>query len=232
MKLSNRLLACAAMVRPGSSVVDVGTDHGHLPIYLLQQGICVRAIASDLRPKPLQAARDNAALEHMGENLSFCLSDGLKDVPMDGIDTVVCAGMGGDTIRDILLGRKDCWRPELTYILQPQAAVAELRGFLSEQTFSILRERFARDGGFVYTVMEVKWGSGVPLTPGQRYFPQGNVDRGDPLYSAYMSRVRESLQKTVTGIRKGRDTDENRLRYFETALAELTELEERYGNGT
>ena len=152
----------------------------------------------------------------MGENLSFCLSDGLKDVPMDGIDTVVCAGMGGDTIRDILLGRKDCWRPELTYILQPQAAVAELRGFLSEQAFSILRERFARDGGFVYTVMEVKWGSGVPLTPGQRYFPRrGRGSGGSCCIPRICPRTVRACKRTVTGIRKGRDTDENRLRYFE-----------------
>ena len=62
MKLSNRLLACASLVRPGELVADVGTDHGHLPVYLLEQGICTHVIAGDLREGPLSAAKASAAL--------------------------------------------------------------------------------------------------------------------------------------------------------------------------
>lgn len=230
MKLSNRLLACASLVRPGELVADVGTDHGHLPVYLLEQGICTHVIAGDLREGPLSAAKASAALAGVQEHITFRLSDGLKNIPMDGVDTVICAGMGGDTIRDILSDARQWWKPSLRFILQPQAAVPELRGFLGAQGFRILREVMARDGGFVYTVMEVSYGDGTPLTPGQCYFPQGQVDRGDLLYAAYMARIREGLQKTVAGIRRGKQVDEARLRYYESALAELSELEAAYEN--
>lgn len=166
----------------------------------------------------------------MQEHITFRLSDGLKNIPMDDVDTVICAGMGGDTIRDILSDARQWWKPALRFILQPQAAVPELRGFLGAQGFRILQEVMARDGGFVYTVMEVSYGDGTPLTPGQCYFPQGQVDRGDLLYAAYMARIREGLQKTVAGIRRGKQVDEARLRYYESALVELSELEAAYEN--
>ena len=132
MKLSNRLYACASLVRPGSQAADIGTDHGYLPIYLLAHQICSRVIASDLRPMPLQAARENARQAGIENDITFCLSDGLRNVPLTGIDTVICAGMGGDTIQNILLGTPEIWHPGVQFILQPQAAVPELRGFLSE----------------------------------------------------------------------------------------------------
>ena len=110
MKLSNRLYACAGLVRPGSHAADIGTDHGYLPIYLISNGICESVVAADLRPMPLQAAKNNALQAGLSDRITFCLSDGLRSVPLEGIDTVICAGMGGDTIQSILQGTPDIWR--------------------------------------------------------------------------------------------------------------------------
>lgn len=229
MKLSNRLLACASLVRPGSVAADIGTDHGHLPIYLLQNDICPRVIAADLREGPLNAARRNAALAGVSE-ISFFLSDGLRNVPLDGVDTVIMAGMGGDTIRMILDREKDIG--DIQLILQPQADVPELRRFLGDRDFSIRQEVFARDGNFVYTVLEVRQGGGVPISSGESYRPQGQVDRTSPLYAAYMDRVKLGLEKTVQGIRQAKTVDWERLRFFEEAQNELIELEDRHDDGT
>lgn len=232
MKLSNRLLTCAQLVRPGSRAVDVGADHGHLAIYLLSEGICSHVIASDLREGPLSAAMRNAAEAGLSERMDFRLSNGLENVPMEGVDTVICAGMGGDTIRSILDGARAHWDPALQLILQPQADVPELRRFLYANGFQILREVMARDGGFVYTIMEVRYGGGTPISLGQSYLPQGQVDRGDALYGAYMARVRNGLEKTIAGIARGKNPDPERLHYFQSARKELAELEADYENGT
>lgn len=232
MKLSNRLLTCAKLVQPGSRAVDVGADHGHLAIYLLSEEICAHVTASDLREGPLSAAMHNAAEAGVADQMDFCLSDGLKNVPMEGVDTVICAGMGGDTIRSILAGAREHWNPQLQLILQPQADVPELRRFLYASGFRILREVMARDGGFVYSIMEVRYGGGTPLGLGQSYIPQGEVDRSSPLYSAYMDRVRNGLTKTVAGIARGKTPNLERLAYFKAALKEMSELEEAYANGT
>ena len=231
MKLSNRLYACAGLVRPGSTAADVGTDHGHLPIYLLSQGICSRVIASDLRPMPLQAAKDNAAQAGVENQITFCLSDGLQNVPLEGIDTVICAGMGGDTIQSILLGTPEIWRPGVQFILQPQAAVAELRGFLSDHGFRIQQEIFAQDGAFVYTVMEVFYGDAVPIPLEQRYIPQGVQDRQSPLYCAYMRRIRNGLEKTIRGLEQATaEPNPQRLAYYRASLRAMEELEEKHAD--
>ena len=45
MVLSGRLQMLADMVTPGSVLADVGCDHGFLSIYLVQAGVCPRAIS-------------------------------------------------------------------------------------------------------------------------------------------------------------------------------------------
>ena len=54
--LSPRLLTCCNFICPGDRVADVGTDHGYLGIWLLQQGLASSVIASDIAPGPLSAA--------------------------------------------------------------------------------------------------------------------------------------------------------------------------------
>lgn len=224
MKLSNRLLACAGLVCPGNTAADIGTDHGFLPIYLLQNHICPRVIAADLREKPLNAARRNAARAGISENIFFCLSNGLDRIPLDAVQTVICAGMGGDTIMSIL----DKAMPlpeELQLILQPQTAAPELRRFLGAHGCRIQREWLARDGNFVYTVLEVFPAGGESLSPGACWRPQGETDRTTALYRDYMDRVKSSLARAIAGLRQAKAPDLDRLRYFEAAQAELLELE-------
>jgi tRNA (adenine22-N1)-methyltransferase len=231
MKLSERLLACAELVRPGNIAADIGTDHGHLPIYLLEHQICPKVLAADLREKPLSAARRNACEAGVQDRMEFYLSDGLCDVPLQEARTIICAGMGGNCIMDILSHTKAVWTPEYQFILQPQSVVGELRAFLGENGFQILREKLAQDGRFLYTVMEVSYGGGMPLGIGQRYRPQGQVQRDTPLYREYMKRVIGSLQQTVQGLKSAKQADPERLSYFETALKELGELEDEHDHG-
>ena len=51
--LQPRLQLLADMVPVGSRLADVGTDHGYLPVYLLQKGRINTAIASDIGAEPL-----------------------------------------------------------------------------------------------------------------------------------------------------------------------------------
>ena len=71
--------------------------------------------------------------------------------------------------------------------------------------------------------MEVYYGDGTPIPPERRYIPQGVKDRSDPLYLAYMARIRSGLEKTVNGLRCAAQTDPKRLAYYTAALNAVKE---------
>ena len=213
--LSNRLLACAGFVRPGARVADVGCDHGYLSIHLLQTGIASHVYASDVREGPLSSAKRNAAVYGITEKIDFFLSDGVQSLPRD-FDTLVCAGMGGDTMVSILSAAPWLQGGNYRLILQCQSKTPLLRQYLSENGWEIHREKTVRDGRFLYTVMEVLWNPQAPrLTAGQWYFSPALRDCMAPETHEYYRWVVDGLKLAV----QHRPDDENRQ-----ALAELEEL--------
>ena len=230
MKLSSRLLNCAQMVRKGNVAADVGTDHGYLPIYLLETGICPQVIASDIREMPLEAARRSVRRAGIDCGITFYLSDGLKNLPLDEFQTVICAGMGGDCILGILEGMPSVWTPDYQFIIQPQSSANDLRKWLGEHGFLIQQERLAKDGKFVYTVMEVRYGGGAPVEPGYQYLSKALLESGDPLLKEYAARVHNSLRQTNDGFRAAQRAVDPEVRaYYEVAFSQVKELEEQYG---
>ena len=97
-----RLLLCAELVT-GDHICDIGTDHGYLPAYLVLTGKCRRATAADINEMPLEAAKSIFAKENISDKADFFLSDGLKNVPLEGVTDIVIAGMGGELISHIFV---------------------------------------------------------------------------------------------------------------------------------
>lgn len=223
LPISKRLACCAAQVAQGARVADIGCDHGYLAVSLLQSGRAAFVHACDLREKPLQKARENAARFGVTENLRFSCADGLSAVAPDEVDTVVCAGMGGDLILQIIEGAPWLKNAAYTLILQPQSSGQDVRRRLSEMGFGIERERLVEDGGFLYYVITARFGHAAPLTPGQQYCSPQLLASGDALLPAYLRRISRALEQTVEGVRQANDP--TRLEYFETALREVREME-------
>lgn len=230
LPISDRLICCASMIAPGARVADIGTDHGYLGIYLLQNGICPHVLAADLRQQPLEKARANAALFGVTDRMDFVLSDGLREISPDAADTVVCAGMGGDLIALILTACAWIKDEKYTLILQPQSGGQDLRRWLGENGFSMEAETLVRDGGFLYTVMRVRYGTGMTLTPGQQYVSPRLLESGSELLPAYLDRICTALRKTVAGLQRAAEPDSEKLRYYEQALTEVEEMRKCYVN--
>ena len=222
LPISKRLLLCAELVPPCGTVADVGTDHGYLAIHLLQTGKCARVIAADLREKPLESARTNAALFGAADKMSFVQSDGLQNIEPGSFEVLVLAGMGGDLIARILDEAPWLEGGNYTLILQPQSAANELRRWLGERGWSIDRERLVRDGRFLYSVLAVRPGQGRALSPGEQYISPALRREEDPLYPEYLGRMKRALELTVQGISQSADpADARRAEYYRAALAEL-----------
>ena len=227
--LSDRLLACCNFVNRGDRVADVGCDHGYLGIYLLTNGIAKSVIESDVAEGPLQSAMRNAVKYGTKNKMSFHLSDGVRNIPRD-FDTLVCAGMGADTIISILTAAP--WLRDGRYrlILQCQSKRPELRQWLYDTGYRINRETLAKDGKFVYTIMEVVYDPGHGITPAETYMTQQLLEDNHPLLPEYYERVKHGVELTVFGMKRAND---NQLPIYETILSDLTAMEERiYGNRT
>ena len=227
LPLSDRLLACAGFVHPGDRVADIGCDHGYLGIYLLQRGIARSMIEADINQGPLDSAKHNGAKYGVAEKMSFHLSDGAKDIPRD-FDTLVCAGMGADTIMSIIHHSYE-WLADPKYhlILQCQSKRPELRQWLYDKGFRINRETLAKDGKFVYSIMEVVFDPGHGITPAETYITPQLLADNHPLLPEYYQRVKHGVELTIFGMKRAAD---DQLPIYEGILADLIVMEEQiYG---
>lgn len=216
--LSPRLQVCAGLVAPGDRVADVGCDHGYLSIYLLKNGIAASVIASDINEMPLQSAMRNAEKYGVKDKMSFYLSDGVRNIPRD-FDTLVCAGMGADTMVSILEAAPWLRSAQYRLILQCQSKTPMLRQYLSGQGWRITEESVVRDGRFLYTVMEVVWQPEYPrLTIGEQYFPPALLENPAKELPEYYQNVVFRLRRAISG------QGENAAPEMVAALSELESL--------
>ena len=166
-ELSPRLQGVAEMIPEGARLADVGTDHAYLPAWLLQNGRIPSAIASDVREGPLSRARATARACGCFERMSFRLCDGLSGIAPEEVDALVIAGMGGETIANILEAAPWVKEKDFPIILQPMSTQAELRGWLWRNGFLCLREKTVFEGETLYSIILARQGGAVPMTPAE-----------------------------------------------------------------
>lgn len=228
LPLSNRLLACCGFVRQGDKVADIGCDHGYLGIYLLKNGIARSVIASDVNEQPLQSALRNAIRFGVKKQMTFYLSDGVRNIPRE-FDCLVCAGMGADTMMSILEAAPWLKNEQYRLILQCQSKRPELRKYLYANGWRIARETLAQDGKFIYPIMEVVYAPGEVLTPGQCHISPALLECGSELLPPFYDRVMAGVRTTVEGLSHSGSSE--KLTEYQAILEELTKLEETiHGN--
>ncbi|MEG1879332.1 MAG: class I SAM-dependent methyltransferase [Pseudoflavonifractor sp.] len=198
-ELSPRLQSLADLVPQGAVLTDVGTDHAFLPVWLLLQGRISRAIAADLHEGPLENARKTADHCAVADRISFRLCDGLSGIAAEETDCIAIAGMGGETIAEILQAATWTAEGQHRFLLQPMTGHAELRTWLSRNGFSIAAEQLTREGRSIYLTLLVTAGHMIPLTPGETWGGRQSAEMVSPLRSRYLARLILRADKAVLG---------------------------------
>ena len=157
VKISNRLMTAAALVTQGYTLADVGTDHGYIPIYLLQQEKIPSAIAMDINEGPLERAKEHIALYGLQAYIQTRLSDGVAALKPGEVEAVLIAGMGGGLVMHILQDGEQVCRTAKELILQPQSEIERVREFLREEGYTILAEDMVYEDGKFYPMMKVQY---------------------------------------------------------------------------
>ena len=215
LKLSPRLACIASLVPRGASLADVGTDHGYLPAYLLQSGRIRHAIASDIAAEPLARARQTAE-ELCCSEMEFRLCAGLTAILPGECDTIAVAGMGGETIIEILSAAP--WTRDGMHvaILQPQTKIELLRRWLAESGYRCMQERLVRDREKLYVVLAVAAGTRYVLSEEQAY--GGFALERDELYGEYLAVQTARLRRRAEGLERSGSAAEAE-RFFALARA-------------
>ena len=155
MQLSLRLSAIADLVTEGNRLVDVGCDHGYLPVYLIQQKKIPSAIAMDVRKGPLSRAQEHIRQYGLEEYIQTRLSDGLEGLKAGEGDTLVIAGMGGPLMERILTDGRSVRNSFSELILQPQSDISHFRRFIQSEGWEITEAKMVEEDGKFYPMMRV-----------------------------------------------------------------------------
>ena len=182
------------------SIIDVGTDHAYLPLYLVSSGKCSRAVAADIAEGPLSRAAETAA--GYEDRIRLVLTDGLTGIDEDESDCVVIAGMGGDMIEHIISGSG--WSFEgKTLILQPMTKNPELLKWLWNAGFAVVDERLSEDAGTLYRSIKAVRGPSVKPEPWEIWAGKPLFERSDPLLSRWLDKCIASIRRAVDGMHAG-----------------------------
>jgi len=221
ISLPPRLRAVAELIPAGARVVDVGTDHARLPVYLMQRGLVSSVLATDLHAGPLRRARRLLVRCGLDGVVPLRQADGLSGLPLDQFDVVVMAGLGADTILELC--RQTPPPAHVICLFQPMSHAERLRAWWGD---AITAERLVREENRLYSVMTVSPGDKLPeaVPPGRRYVGRALEQSGDPLLNAYLDQQIARLAAEAEGLSASRRPEDD-IRRAETGEA-LTFLRE------
>ena len=157
ISLDPRLSAIAGMLGSCVCCADIGSDHGRLGAFLLQNHRCSRVCLTDVSAPSLEKARRLIALTGLGEKAAFYVGDGAQALA-EPVDAAVIAGMGGETIAGIL-ERADGRLDGARLILQPNVAAPQLRRRMNSCGWKIEREALVKDGRRIYLILSAVQGA-------------------------------------------------------------------------
>ena len=198
--ISKRLRKVAGFVPRDAKILDVGSDHAYLPIYLIQQGKISSAIAGEVVEGPYQSAVTNVADNQMSDKISVRLANGLAAFEVeDQIDVIVIAGMGGGLIADILDNGSAKLASVKRLILQPNNREDELRRWLCSHNFQIIEEAIVEENGKFYEIMIAEQGHQV-LNAEQERFGSYLMREQSAVFQDRWQREVDKLEKALAKI--------------------------------
>ena len=198
LHLDARLRAAAQLVRRGHRAADIGCDHGKLSAALVCSGRCPFVVAADLRPGPLSVARANMEAAGCADKVDLRLGNGLEVVRPGEAEDIIIAGMGAETICEILEAAPWVRDPAVRLVLVPATKHSILRRWLCRQGFELKEEKLARVGSRWYAVMAAEY-TGKPFEPEGRFCLLG-LAQGLEGWQEYLKQQLVKLKKFSRGV--------------------------------
>ncbi|WP_318654641.1 tRNA (adenine(22)-N(1))-methyltransferase [Pseudomonas fragariae (ex Marin et al. 2024)] len=197
-RLSMRLERVATHVPAGARLADIGSDHGYLPVALLNRGVIAAAVAGEVALTPFCAAERTVRDNDLQDQVSVRLADGLAAIEAeDAITAISLCGMGGETIRDILEAGKARLSGQERLILQPNGGEQPLRVWLMEHDYRIVSEEVLQENRFDYEIIVAERTGPVKYTAEELYFGPLQMQARSPAFLLKWQRLLGKKHKTL-----------------------------------
>lgn len=202
IKLSKRLEEISSLVPLKARVVDVGCDHGLLDIYLYQNGIVSKIIASDINENALSNAKENIKNNNLEDIIETRLGSGLEVINLnDKIDTIIISGMGAYTIVEILKNNPEILSTISTIIIQSNTKNYYLRKEITKMNYLIEEEKIVKDNNKYYTIIKFTKGY-QKYTKKELYFGPKLLSNSSKIFEEYKNAQYQKLKNIKKSIPK------------------------------
>lgn len=221
MTLSERLRQVASHVPIGSRLLDVGSDHAYLPIYLLQEQRIASAIAGEVVDGPYQSALTNVKAYDLEEQIEVRLANGLAAMTAtDEVDVITICGMGGRLIAEILGAGRDKLERVKQLILQPNNREDDLRTWLSTNGFHLVAEQLVVEHGKYYEILVAQHGQASLTAEDIRFGPYLRREKS----LVFQAKWRDELSKLSWALEQIPVTHDQQRQLLTQKIAQIREV--------
>ena len=219
IQISRRLQSVAAFVQEGKRLADVGCDHGYIPIYLLQKKKIEKAIAMDINQGPLMRAKEHIQEWGLENYIDTRLSDGVKALKPNEVQSVVIAGMGGPLMEKILTEGNEVLQTVTELVLQPQSEIGRFRRFLIENGYEITHEEMILEDGKYYPIMRAVYGKAKEQTEAEYLYGKKLLQNRNPVLKEFLDREQVKAEELLEKLKNSQTP---------SAKARISELEKEW----
>lgn len=205
---SARLCSALPYLKKGGAIIDVGTDHAYLPIYLVGQHISSRALACDINRGPIESAERNIAAAHLSKKIDTLCTDGLHGTERFHADDVLVFGMGGELIIRILSEAPWVKNPNVGLVLQPMTRAHLLRAWLLENGFEIVGETITHEDKRYYQTVAARYcGKSEEYTEEELLLGRLNIQNNAPNLGGFVEHEIGVWEAILRGKSRATDAD-------------------------
>ena len=206
INLDARLSLAFDLYDPCELAADIGTDHAHLPAALLQRGRCQHMILTDLSESALNNARSEIIARRLTDRVSFRCGDGLQPL-RERCGMISVTGMGGRTIRDILLSEQARLQGA-ALLLSAHTDLPLIREAVCRIGYHLDREEPCFCAGRFYLVLRARTGA-AEMSPREIRLGSPLFNSGSDQLIPYLTRRRDVLQEKLTGLLTAEEPDDS-----------------------